>query len=228
MIHERINNLTPTLKEQNSSTQTFGLIMIKPNALQAIIDPMITATFEGDVQPVFKQPGCDFIQDLDKVKLCGRYYRDLSTIPYGNELIDLFYGDKKSRRYFPMISEFYRGSVAFLLFGYRDNQQGLDSFLTKVKGTAETYDENEKMVTSARGIRGALIRPYRYYSNDIGDTLDNDQYKEAFSPVVQNYIHVCDTPREVATAVTHLLSQYDVNDLEQRGFPINQFIKQNT
>jgi hypothetical protein len=39
------------------------------------------------------------------VTLCGHYFRDLSTVPYGDELINLFYWDKKDRRYFPMVSE---------------------------------------------------------------------------------------------------------------------------
>lgn len=207
--------------------RTFGLIMVKPNAADQVFDPVLAAAFDGDVQPIFEQSGCDFVKELDKVTLCGRYYRDLSTVPYGDTLIQLFYGDKQGRRYFPMISDYYRGRVAFLLLGYNGSQEDFDQFLRNVKGEAETYNEYGELVTAARGVRGALQLSYRHYSCEDSYGLNDEEYRQAFSPVVQNFIHVCDTPREVATAMDYLLTPHDLNELETRGYPVGNFMERN-
>ncbi|MGH7157462.1 MAG: hypothetical protein ACREGD_00060 [Candidatus Saccharimonadales bacterium] len=217
--------LTPAQSETNKTPQTFGLIMLKPDALQSVFDPLLVATFEGDVQPVFQRPGCDFVDELDKVTLCGQYYRDLAAVPYGRTLLNVFYDDLRNKRYFPMISEYYRSRVAFLLLGHNGSEEEMALFLTKVKGQAETFDECGELVTAARGVRGALQIPYRHYSREAGSMLSDEEYRRAFSPVVHNSIHVCDTPQEVATAMTYLFTRHDFSELEGQGYPVVDFVK---
>lgn len=217
--------LTPAQSEITKAPQTFGLIMLKPDALQSVFDPLLTATFEGEVQPVFKRPGCDFVDELGKVTLCGQYYRDLSAVLYGDTLLNVFYDDLRNKRYFPMISEYYRDRVAFLLLGHSGSQEEMDRFLTSVKGQAETFDEYGELVTAARGVRGALQIPYRYYSREEGYTLSDEEYRRAFSPVVHNSIHICDTPQEVATAMNYLFTRHDFSELEKQGYPVTNFVK---
>jgi hypothetical protein len=223
MVTERLA-LPPGKEIERAASQTFGLIMIKPNATDQALHPVITSTFEGNVHPIFEQASCDFVPELNKVTLCGSYYRDLGAVPYGDALIDLFYGDKKDRRYFPMISEYYRGKTVFLLLGYEGGQEEFGHFLTSVKGEAETYNECGELVTAARGVRGALTTPYRHYDREASVTLQDKEYVRAFSPVVQNFIHVCDTPGEVAMALRHLLTPHDFEAIEHRGYALSDFM----
>jgi len=198
--------------------------MIKPHAMEQIIDPVLAATFSGNVQPVFEGPECDFVKELGLITLCGRYYRDLATVPYGDHLLQLFYGDKQDRRYFPMIQEFYRGAVMFLLIGYSGSTTDFSLFLESVKGSSETFDEHGELVTVAKGVRGALQQAYRYYSREASNSMEDETYEEAFRPVIQNFIHVCDTPKEVAAALTCLLSPHDLRELEVTGYSITDFM----
>ena len=214
-------------EETVAQTPTYGLLMIKPNAMKVVLDPSIISIFDGAVPSVFQNEQCNFIADLDRVSICGRYYRNLSKVPYYEQLIALFYGDKKTKRYFSMISEFYHGEVVFLLLKYNGTNEQMKDFMTRVKGEAETFDVSGQQVSKPKGIRGVLSAPYLYYSAEASNDLDDKEYRHAFSPVVQNFIHVCDTPKETAMALNLLLTNYDLEDLKNREHGFIEFVENN-
>jgi hypothetical protein len=214
-------------KENLRAPETLGMIMIKPNATETFLDVHIQSTMGGDVSPIFQNERCaQFIEDLSGICTIGTYYRDLSTLNYGVNIIDLFYGDKKDRRYFPMIQENYLGPVIFILFEYPGNYEELVDFMIRLKGNAQTHNEVGNIADHGIGIRGVLTKPHRYHSAEESIHLSDHEYREAFSPVVKNFIHTCDTPREIACALDLVLKGYDREDLERRGYDISTFIEQ--
>jgi hypothetical protein len=182
---------TESFHEKNEylrTPDTLGMIMIKPIATQSFLDVNIESTMCGDLSTIFSNGQCEeFIPDLDRVHTIGRYHRDLSRLDYGEDVVNLFYGDKQGRRYFPMIQESYTGPVSFVLFDYSGDYDELYDFMMRFKGEAGTYDEDGGILDKARGIRGVLTPPHRFYSREESTHLPQDVYEKAFAPVVNNF-----------------------------------------
>ena len=119
-------------------------------------------------------------------------------------MLKLFYGDKRTRRYFPIIQSNYLGIVMFLPYEYNNLEINESQLFTSIKGSAETHDALGRKVTDATGIRGLFSIPYEYVNNHDAVQLDEVNYRRLFTPVVNNVIHVCDDPTESFTALKML------------------------
>jgi len=201
----------------------FGLLMVKPHALREGLAAAIISIFEGDISPIFQRNICGFRNELARVTVCGQYYRNLATAKYYDELIHLFYGNEKNERYFPMLYEYYRGDAAFLLLKYQGTYEQLIDFLVRIKGVPEQYDNNGGRVTESRGIRGALSTSQIKYARTVSSLFRDEEYRRIFNPVIQNYIHSCDSREETAATLRYILSKTDIEDLEDRGYKIGEF-----
>jgi hypothetical protein len=56
-------------------------------------------------------------------------------------------------------------------------------------------------VDQASGVRGLLGKPYEFISREDSLSLDEEEYRRLFTPVVNNYIHVTDSLAETAQAI---------------------------
>ena len=117
-------------------------------------------------------------------------------------MINLFYGDKSDRRYYPLILEWYVGKVVFLDFSLiSSDRDSLITDLHALKGTTQTYDIRGQTVDHSTGIRGIIGQPYLVYPKETLDLLDDNEYRQVIRPIIQNYIHVCDKTNEAELAL---------------------------
>ena len=182
-----------------------GLVMVKPHAMKEVLDPVIESILSGGHASMLLPNGDPLLGMIQDVEVGQPTIRDLRSITYGEQLITLFYSDKSDRRYYPILRKLYLGKVAFLPFIFHGNAEQRTKLVVAMKGTTETYDEYGSVVTPAAGIRGALGVPYLYTPNDTAKDLDDRTYQHQVEPVVNNYIHVCDTPHEIELALELIL-----------------------
>lgn len=194
--------MTTSLIEENRP----GLLMVKPHALELGLDHVV----EGLLTP--GSYASKVISDDDPLKryvnniqLGTPIVRDLSRLPKGKKLIELFYADKVTRRYYPLILEQYVGNVILLPY----NEANLDSDSSKVsdaiKGETLVLDHEGNAINRPTGIRGIIGQTYEYFTNQEAELLDDASYRHYFMPVVNNYVHVCDSKCQVSAAMQLLL-----------------------
>jgi len=178
--------------------------MVKPHAYERVLDKVIEETLRGLGVASDLQPEDRLNCFLDGLTVGEPMIRDLRVVPYGVKLIELFYGDKSNRRYYPLIMQHYIGKVAFLPYVYSGEEADLDGLYPAIKGTTETYDVKGDQVDSATGIRGLFGEPYQVVSHESSLGMDDHDYERCFLPVVNNYIHVCDSRAEINKAFSML------------------------
>lgn len=203
----------------------FGLVMIKPHAVHTVLDALIVAALLGEVRYPLAKPVCDFVDHVHDLILCGRFYRDLSAVPYGRALLRVLYGNLINQRRFSIIEECYCGPTVFLLIGHPRSQEELNDLLQNVKGNAATYDAHNRQLASPRGIRGALSVPFQRYDLEATRPMDDNQYRVMSLPAIQNFIHIPDSSMETASALKHILNSHDVMVLEAQGFALSDFLE---
>lgn len=180
-----------------------GLVMVKPHAVQQGLDHIVEALLRGDSRLLQASLADQALrQTIERTELLNPIARDLSETRSGQKLIDLFYGDKTDRRYFPLIAEWYTGKVLFLPFLLDTlSQEQLTVDLDTLKGTTQTFDSSGLEVDASLGIRGILGSPYSVYKTDEIERMSDSAYRTAVEPMIQNFVHVCDKPGEAVAAL---------------------------
>jgi len=184
-------------KLSHSESLPYGLVMVKPHAYDEVLDPLVSEILQGNGLAAQLAPHDTLRPILTKLVVGNPIIRDLSTVPYVNELIDLFYGDKSMRRYYSMIRDYYIGKVAIIPYMYGGSAEDMADVYSALKGTTQTYDVNGKQLDPPTGIRGLLGKPYKLYDNESSMSMNDETYRQYFLPVVNNYIHVCDSAAEI-------------------------------
>jgi hypothetical protein len=184
-------------KLSHSEALPYGLLMVKPHAYDEVLDPLVSEILQGKGLAAQLAPQDILRPILTKLVVGNPIIRDLSAVPYVNELIDLFYGDKSMRRYYPMIRDYYIGKVAIIPYMYGGPAEDMADVYSALKGTTQTYDVNGKQIDPSTGIRGLLGKPYKLYDNESSMSMSDETYRKYFLPVVNNYIHVCDSSAEI-------------------------------
>lgn len=211
MSKERVNSvmsklqnclISPKMHNPEAAPRQ-GLIMVKPHSTKQGLDHVVESILRADGN--FQIEGLADLalkEAIKSVEVNSVIVRDLSAVAYGPKLLKHFYGDKINRRYYPIILELYLGRVVFLSFtlnpaGSKDAANVFDD----LKGTTQTFDSNGDIVDTSKGIRGIFGEPYVVYSNQELAEMDEERFRRAIIPAIQNYIHVCDKPNEAETAL---------------------------
>ena len=196
-------SLFPETNEAQDHVRTMGLVMVKPHAVQQGLDHIVEAMLRGDSRLLQTSLADQALrQTIERTELLNPIARDLSETRSGQKLIDLFYGDKTDRRYFPLIAEWYTGKVLFLPFLLDTlSQEQLTVDLDTLKGTTQTFDSSGLEVDASLGIRGILGSPYSVYKTDEIERMSDSAYRTAVEPMIQNFVHVCDKPGEAVAAL---------------------------
>lgn len=176
-----------------------GLIMVKPHAVQEGLEATVTDLLQDTRALDLLDTDDPLRATVQGITLERSIAMDLRQSHVGNYLLELFYADKSSRRYYPLIRECYTGNVVFIPYTYQGDLSP-HTVYTSIKGSTEMFDTHNSRVTRALGIRGALGEPYLYVSNADAAALDDQEYRKLFLPVVNNFIHVCDTTEQIDEA----------------------------
>lgn len=211
---------------------SFALIMVKPHAFEQGIDISMSNLlgFVGEKNQtvidnlkldeetkslLFENetfvPVTTFIRDMGgtNVNLSKNYER----------VIDIMYGRDKDKRHYKTLLERYKGKCAFFLMEYRGSQDEMEDALRKLKGKETFVDEN-----SGSGVRGAYVLPKKRLNLDELGRLPEGEYRAKIGDVVDNAIHITDHAWETAEVLKLLLSEKEIENIEDRGFPIQEYI----
>jgi len=224
------------LKRKESSelppNHSFALVMVKSHAFEQGIDISMSNLLgfvgernQGVVENLklddetkkmlFESenflPVTTFIRDMagDSASLNDNY----------EKVIDVMYGRDKGKRHYKMILERYKGKCAFFLMEYRGSQEEMEVVLRKLKGK-ETF-VGEK---SGSGVRGVYVRPKERLDLNELEKLPEVEYRNKIGDVVDNVIHITDHAWETAEVLKLLLSEEEIERIEERGFPVKEFI----
>ena len=186
-------------------TQHKGVVMVKPHAFEQTLTPLVADTLD-DGQTAARLKASDPLKSfLGQLEVGTPIIRDLRTFVAGQSLLNIFYEDKRDRRYFPLIMERYAGRVAFLPYSFYGYSEELPRLYEAMKGSAETFDASGRLVSQASGVRGLLSPPYEALDSKALLLGDAD-YRKRCLPMVDNVFHVCDTRLQNEQAL-QLLSQ---------------------
>ncbi|OGM58675.1 hypothetical protein A3A50_02740 [Candidatus Woesebacteria bacterium RIFCSPLOWO2_01_FULL_38_20] len=216
--------------------RSFGLIMIKPHAYEQVIDVPVGQLLGFSPEP----PSDEMIKllklssDTEKLLFRSGKFKPVAVFArdMGNnnpnmggkyeELMGIMYGRDRDRRHYRTILERYQGKVMFFLVQYEGSQSEMEDVLREFKGKETFVGESQ-----GSGIRGRFILPRKRIDLDKLEGLPEDEYRKQVPNVVDNAIHITDNPWETATALKILLSKEDKKAIEERGFPIEEYIKDN-
>ena len=184
--------------------QHTGVVMVKPHAFEQILTPVVADILDGGETAKRLSAGDPLRSFLGRIETRPPVIRDLRICSVGESLLKVFYEDKHSRRYFPLIMERYLGKVAFLPYTFHGNTEELPQLYDAMKGSAETFNTEGHTVSQARGVRGLLSEAYLAIDN-AALLLDDEAYRNRCLPMIDNVFHVCDTSEQIVT-VMRLLS----------------------
>lgn len=183
-----------------------GLVMVKPHAVACQLDTVIETILQTGEPSFSSDTILEVHPYLGNVVAQSALPRNLLQTSYGDQLIDFFYRDKADRPYFPLIKKFYLGKVVLLPFFFNGSKKEFGAFNNALKGATMTLKEDGSLKQRPHGIRGLLGEPYIDYEKSTLASLDSDDYESAVSPVIQNYIHVCEKDGEAETALSVVVS----------------------
>jgi hypothetical protein len=178
-----------------SREQQTGLVMVKPHAFSATLDPLVSDIINGGKTSERLDEHDPLRIFIGRVETRPAVIRDLRTCTVGETLLKVFYEDKQDRRYFPIIMERYLGRVAFLPYVFHGSTQEMPQFYEALKGSAETFNSEGLTVSQAAGVRGLLSRPYMAV-DDSDLLLDDEAYRNKCLPMIDNVFHVCDSQEQ--------------------------------
>jgi len=187
---------------EDTSKSRQGLIMVKPHALEQGLDVVVKEILNKSDASELLAIDDPLRKVIDVIDIESTIVCDLRTAKFGAFLLDLFYKDKAERRYYPIMIERYLGKVAFIPYIHRDGCQlspDINEYKA-IKGMTETFDINNNVINSARGVRGVLGRPYLCIDGKTRASQDEDVYREFALPMIDNFIHVCDSSEQITSA----------------------------
>jgi hypothetical protein len=172
-----------------------GIVMVKPHAFEHVLDPIVADILDGGEATKHLSEDDPLRSYMGSIEMRAPIIRDLRSSKIGTNLLTIFYGDKREKRYFPLIMERYMGKVAFLPYVFHGQSDELPQLYDAMKGTAETFDADGGAVSQPLGVRGLLSKPY--LAVDASALSLNDiAYRTRCLPMVDNVFHVCDTPQQ--------------------------------
>lgn len=189
-----------------SKAEQVGFVMVKPHAFDMCLDPVISEILQGNGLANQLATDDQLRPVLDKLKLGNPTIRNLATVSYGSKLLELLYGDKITRRYYPLIQEYYLGKIAIIPYLYDGVPTDMPQVYNAIKGKTETHDQDGRLIDKRVGLRGLLGEPYLLYDTQSSIVVDNETYRRRFTPVVNNYIHVSDSTVEITEALQLLFA----------------------
>jgi hypothetical protein len=172
-----------------------GIVMVKPHAFEQVLAPVVADILDGGETAKRLSTDDPLRSFLGRIETRAPVIRDLRSCNVGTSLLNVFYEDKRERRYFPLILERYVGRVAFLPYIFHGNTEELPQLYDAMKGSAETFDTKGHAVSQATGVRGLLSEPYLAVDSSAL-LLDDTAYRERCSPMIDNVFHVCDTQQQ--------------------------------
>ena len=175
--------------------QHTGVVMVKPHAFEQMLTPIVADILDGGETAKRLRTGDPLRFFLDRIETRPPVIRDLRICNVGESLLRIFYEDKHNRRYFPLIMERYLGKVAFLPYTFQGDAKELPKLYDAMKGSAETFNTEGRIVSQARGVRGLLSKAYLAVDS-AALLLDDAAYRERCLPMIDNVFHVCDTQQQ--------------------------------
>ncbi len=207
---------------------TFGLMMIKPHAYGEGADMAIADLLDGEYGPeddrvkaLRLSPETVKALFVDrKLHIVSRFYRTLNA-KKDEALFDIFYGRDKGTRHYPTLLDRYSGQVGFLLLRYDGANEEYTKLARELKGK---HSFQNGVLNPGTGIRGTFSPLRKVIDLDALRQAPDEEYKEKIGSVIDNVIHITDFPSETALAVKSLLLPGEIDDIENRGIPIQSFI----
>lgn len=212
---------------------SFVLLMVKPHAFKKGMDITLANILgfgerKENILSVLNLPGetVDLLFGKDGLIPVTTFIRDMDAVDaHGNPLIphekvmEIMYGRDKKKRHYHTLLKNYRGPCVFFLMQYTGPQDQTEKALRQLKGK-ETFIGEKK----GYGIRGAFIPPKNRIDLEWLESLPEEQYGEIVGEVVDNVVHITDYPWETAQILKLLLSPKEIQKIQDRGFPIQQYI----
>lgn len=169
-----------------------GVVMVKPHAFEQALAPVVADILDGGETAERLHDDDPLRLFLGRIETRAPVIRDLRSSKVGASLLNIFYEDRREKRYFPLILEHYAGKVAFLPYVFHGDAEELPQFYDALKGSTGTFDIEGHAVSQPTGIRGLLNLPYLAV-NISTLSLDDAAYREHCVPWIDNVLHVCDT-----------------------------------
>lgn len=184
-----------------------GIVMVKPHAFEQMLVPVVADILDGGETSKRLDTDDPLRSLLDRIDTRPLVIRDLRVCKVGKNLLDVFYEDKRTRRYFPLMMERYLGRAAFLPYTFHGRTEELPQLYDALKGSAETFNAAGSTVSHAEGIRGLLSEPYLAVDSDTL-LLGDEEYRKRCLPMIDNVLHVCDTQQQNEHALRLLDLEY--------------------
>lgn len=205
-----------------------GLAMIKPESLKQGLDVPIRILFEqatNTCSPLVDyyikgglglRPSEDF-----GITIVKTIMRRLDT-EKATKLRDIFYQEAKGKRFYPYLLDILSEEVIFFLL--RSDDFNIYEIFPRIKGNVCLIDQEGRIKTVGKGIRGLLTPPSVFIPPDRLEEMPEEEYYHKIRTILNNVIHFADTPEQTARALSVILSKWDIEELASRGILIEGFI----
>lgn len=213
--------------EYVAEIQSFGLLMVKPHATLAGLNIPIIKLLSEHQETVnyFFSQNSRLTENLKLLKVCKVIAKDLSTEnPTNKNILNTFYGFDMGERYYPILMEKYAGPINILILRYAGIQEDLHTLLKQIKGYPKVLTPEGDIAIQPSGIRGKFIPASIIIEQSYLQGLDDQRYRNTISPIIQNVVHTTDSEEETARALYYILSDYDIEEMNERGIDIRKFI----
>lgn len=213
--------------EALGNEQTFGVILIKPDAMENFSDVVIREyldTFPLELTKLLKLPD-EVAEKMPHLTVCKTVIVDLRENPERTEkIIDTLYYREKGKEFFPLLKDLYSRRIMMLFVSYPGTPGELKTIFRGIKGNETLVKPDGTIVREGTGFRGLLKEPQIFVSEEILDSLEFERHQEVLAEIINNRIHTTDYPEEAARIMELVLSEAEIEDMEKRGFRVRDFV----
>ncbi len=194
---------------------SFGIIMIKPHALEKGFDIIISDLLSNIENPLYNEMNIseETRNCLSKVIICKtkiiNFKKDINLF---NKFINISYKDQINRNHYETLNRLYFNRWIFYIVAYEREQVILDRSLREFKGQQKLLNPQKQIISDPIGVRGIFLD-----TAIIHEKISDFDKKRIYKKTVNNIIHTSDNYYETKFLINILLNGEEISEVEKYG-----------
>ena len=194
---------------------SFGIIMIKPHALEKGLDIIISDLLSNIENPLYNEMNIseETKNCLSKVVICKtkiiNFKKDINLF---NEFINISYKDQTNRDHYETLKRLYFDRWIFYIIAYEGDQVILDRALREFKGQQKLLNPQKQIISVPIGVRGIFLD-----TAIVHEKMSDFDKERIYKKAVNNIIHTSDNYYETKSLINIFLNGEEISEVEKYG-----------
>jgi hypothetical protein len=192
---------------------SFGVIMVKPHALEVGFDIIISDLLSNVGNPLYDKMNIseETRNCLSKLVICKtkiiNFKKDINLF---NKFLNTSYKDQINTNHYEILKMLYFSRWMFYIVAHEGTQEELDRSLKEFKGQRELLNQRKQIISNPIGVRGIFLD-----TGIIYETISDFEKEIIYKKTVNNLIHTSDNIYEAKFLINILLDSNEISEMEK-------------